>query len=122
MLSRQIARGVRQAARPANISRFQTQSHIARSVSASASRSFTTGEKRPYEPIKEKEVPRSTYEPGAKVQRSTINVQDGKTAETPVATNAEKIVPLTEAMYNSMPPQLQKMTLMNKVVIVTGLV
>ena len=109
MLSRQIARGARQATRATRL-----QSPILRS--------FTTGEKRPYEPINEKEVPRSSYEPGAKVQRSTRHVQEGKAAEASAIVNAvkEKIVPLTDAMYENMPPALQKMTLKGKVVIVTG--
>ena len=32
----------------------------------------------------------------------------------------DKVVPLTRAIYNQMPYQLQKMTLMDKVVVITG--
>ncbi|KAG0645862.1 D-arabinitol 2-dehydrogenase [Hyphodiscus hymeniophilus] len=66
------------------------------------------------------EVPISSYE-GGKVQRNTIAVTEVEQAhEVAVEEVPEKVVPLTRALYNQMPPHMQKMTLMDKVVVVTG--
>lgn len=70
-----------------------------------------------YEPVAEKQIPHSTYAPGATVERSTINV-DGRPVPAPQV--ADKLVPLTKVSFEQMTPMMQKMTLMGKIVIVTG--
>lgn len=67
--------------------------------------------------VPQSEVPLSSYADGA-VERSTVTV-GSSINETPIP-EAEVVTPLTRAIYNSMPANLQKMTLMGKVVIVTG--
>ena len=66
--------------------------------------------------IPQSEVPLSSYADGA-VQRTTVTV--GSSAEAAVP-EAEKVTPLSRAVYNTLPVNMQKMTLMDKVVIVTG--
>ena len=81
---------------------------------------FSVGAKRMYEPIAEKEIPRTTYAPGSEVQRTTIPVDPNAAPAAPTPSSPEKVVPLTKATFDKMSPMMQKMTLMNKVVIVTG--
>ena len=94
------------------------------SISSSSRASFSVGAKKDYEPINEKEIPRSTYAPGSTVQRSTINVEESAKSVSGDSTVAvpEKVVPLTRGVFDMMPRQMQKLTLMDKVVIVTGYV
>ena len=61
----------------------------------------------------QREVPVSTYA-GGEVQRSTITVTSNADA------GNDGIKPLTREVFNSMPGNMQKMTLMDKVVIITG--
>jgi len=66
--------------------------------------------------IPQSEVPLSSYADG-EVQRTTVTV--GSSAEAAVP-EVEKVTPLSRAVYNTLPVNMQKMTLMDKVVIVTG--
>ncbi len=83
---------------------------------------------KPREIISEKEIPVSSYTPdgtgtatgSSGAQRSSIPVRPDPTIEVPVETNTEKLVPLTKAVYDKLPGTLQKMTVMDKLVIVTG--
>lgn len=78
---------------------------------------FTTGAKlRNAEIISASEIPHTSYNSGS-VQRSTIPVGDHTLI--PLATR-ERVIPLTNGAYKNMTPMMQKMTLMDKVVIVTG--
>lgn len=115
MFSRSVVRAAGKATRSAHASRVATP------TLATMSRNFSIGAKRDYEPINEKEIPRSTYEPGSTVQRTTINVEEAKAtpSEAPAA-NVEKVVPLSRANFDKMTPMMQKMTLMDKIVIITG--
>ena len=112
-----FARSVARAARAST--RITPAASFAKPAVASIARSFSSSIKL-REPVDEliiaREIPHASYEAG-KVQRSTIVV--GESEE--LATGAvEKVVPLSRAVYNQMPPHMQKMTLMDKVVVVTG--
>ena len=87
--------------------------------------------KKKTEVIKESEVPVSLYAPDAKgvpaadADRFTVPVK--KDAETATNTRPqelevedEKVIPLEEDVYKTLPPTMQKMSVMGKVVIVTG--
>jgi hypothetical protein len=103
---------------------------FARSVVRSASRAaapsftkttranFSVGAKRMQEVVAERKIPTSSYV-GGTAQRSTIAVGDEHVVSTPTV---EKVTPLTQAVFNSMTPSMQKMTIMGKVVVVTGYV
>lgn len=88
------------------------------SVSKVARATFaTTGTKLHADGFKpQREVPVSSYA-GGEVQRSTIPVTSSSSP--PVG---DAVTPLTRELYNSMPKNMQKMTLMDKVVVVTGYV
>lgn len=120
MFSRSVVRAASQATRAARVSRVSAAPSITRIARAN----FSVGQKKDYEPINEKEIPRSTYEPGSTVQRTTINVEES--AKHPAADTqeivADRVVPLSRASFEKMSPMMQKMTLMDKVVIVTGYV
>jgi hypothetical protein len=60
--------------------------------------------------IKRSEFPHKIFVDG-KVESKTVVVQGA----TP-----QKLTPLTREIYNQMTPQMQKMTLMDKVVVITG--
>ena len=118
MFSRSVVRAASQASKTARISRVSATPSITRVARAN----FSVGAKKDYEPINEKEIPRSTYEPGSTVQRTTINVEES--AKHAAADSQEiipdRVVPLSKASFDKMTPMMQKMTLMDKVVIVTG--
>ena len=114
MFSRSVVRAARVSARVSTVNSFSKPAvtSIARAFSA------TTKAREPVdELVIAREVPHTSYEAG-KVQRSTIVVGEAEDAVAKV----EKVVPLTRAIYNQMPPQLQKATLMDKVVVITGYV
>lgn len=71
--------------------------------------------------ISEREIPVSTYNgKGEKVGRhSTIPVRGTTTIEA-AEQAADQVKPLTKNVYNAMPKTMQKMSMMDKVVIVTG--
>jgi len=80
------------------------------------------------EVISEKEIPVSAYTPDGKgalsgsatAQRHSIPVRPDPMIEVPIETDADKVVPLTRAIYDRLPSTMKKMTVMDKVVIVTG--
>jgi hypothetical protein len=81
--------------------------------------SITTAAKLGADPFTpQAQVPTSAYTSG-EVQRSTLNVTGGGIA---IENNeeADRVAPLSREVYNSMPRNMQKMTLMDKVVVVTG--
>jgi hypothetical protein len=114
--SRAVVRAVRAS------TRVHPTTSFTKPAVASIARSFSAGTKL-REPVDAlvhaTEVPHTSYESG-KVQRQTIVVGEGEHGAS--AEQVEKVVPLTRAVYNQMPPHLQKMTLMDKVVVVTGYV
>lgn len=78
------------------------------------------------EVIRETEVPVSIYSPDSKGISASPdhfsipvngNAQQAATAADP---ESEEVVPLDPKVFKSMPPTLQKMTVMGKVIIVTG--
>jgi hypothetical protein len=79
------------------------------------------------EVIAEKEVPVSSYTPDARGTLSgsshdhySIPVRKDPKVEIPVEDNTEKVVPLSRSAFHRMPATMQKMTAMDKVVIITG--
>ena len=66
--------------------------------------------------IPQSEVSLSSYADG-EVQRTTVTVGGHAEAAAP---EVEKVTPLSRAVYDTLPVNMQKMTLMDKVVIVTG--
>ncbi|AEO64045.1 uncharacterized protein THITE_2109761 [Thermothielavioides terrestris NRRL 8126] len=78
------------------------------------------------EVIKETEVPVSVYNPDAKgIASSTsdhfkIPVQPAAPAAEPIAEDDDSVTPLQEKVYRQMPRTLQKMSVMGKVIIITG--
>ena len=115
--ARFVVRGARAATRVTTSSAFTKPAvvSIARSFSAS-----TKVRNAADALVQATEVSHSSYAAG-KVERQTISVTESEQGAA-VEPMSEKVVPLTRAMYNQMPPQLQKMTLMDKVVVVTGYV
>lgn len=90
------------------------------STSRVARATFSAGAKlRNAEFVGEKEVPAVSYV-GGEAQRSTLIVDkahsDKRTAD------AASVVPLSQEVFDSMTPSLQKMTIKGKTVIVTGYV
>lgn len=77
--------------------------------------------------VRETEVPVSNYSPDAKGSGTSssdhysipVNRDQAKPSAFPSPEDAD-VVPLTKEVYDSMPPMMQKMTVMDKVVIVTG--
>ena len=72
----------------------------------------------------EGEVPVSSYAPGAKgAAAGRIPVNRASAAGRPAPIDAEEngdVTPLSQQVYSTMPPTMQKMSVMGKVVIVTG--
>jgi hypothetical protein len=66
--------------------------------------------------VPQDQIPTSSYA-GGEVQRSTLTVgglgNDG-------LGNVDRVVPLSREVYNNLPRNMQRMTLMDKVVVVTG--
>jgi len=81
------------------------------------------------EVIAEKEVPVSSYTPDGRGtmsgsshgQQYSIPVRKDPKVEVPTAEDhTDRVVPLTQGAFQRLPATLQKMTVMGKVVIVTG--
>jgi hypothetical protein len=79
------------------------------------------------EVIKETEVPVSVYSPDAKGVASgnsdhfSIPVKSaGAPAPEPIVEEEDAVVPLQEKVFKQMPRTLQKMSVMGKVIIITG--
>lgn len=76
--------------------------------------------------IKETEVPVSVYNPDGKgagssaSDRFTIPVKPGSDAPQPVVEEQDVVTPLQEKVYRQMPRTLQNMSVMGKVIIITG--
>ncbi|KAI0129594.1 short-chain dehydrogenase [Xylariales sp. AK1849] len=78
--------------------------------------------------VQETEVPVSVYAPDAKgtgtssSDHFSIPVSRENAKPTPFPTDPEndKVTPLTQKVYNTLPPMMQRMSIMDKVVIVTG--
>lgn len=69
--------------------------------------------------IEEKAIPSTAYE-NAKASRVTIPVRPDPEIEVPVEADQDKVVPLSREVYEKMSPMMQKLTLMDKVVVITG--
>jgi hypothetical protein len=80
------------------------------------------------EVIAEKEVPVSSYTPDGRGtmsgtshgQQYSIPVRKDPKVEVPSEDHADRVVPLTQSAFQRLPATLKKMTVMGKVVIVTG--
>lgn len=78
------------------------------------------------EVIKETEVPVSVYNPDAKGVASSnsdhfsIPVKNGSRAPAPIAEEEDAVAPLEEKVYRQMPRTMQRMSVMGKVIIITG--
>jgi hypothetical protein len=66
--------------------------------------------------VGEKEVPVVTYSRG-EAQRSTFKIDQAQAKKTNAA---DAVTPLSQEVYDGMTPSLQKMTIKDKTVIVTG--
>jgi len=102
---------------------------MARSVAVATNRhaAFSLSARRlKSEIIKETEVPVTVYNPDAKGVASatsdhfSIPVKPTPTTHEPVADETGQLTPLDEKVYKQMPHTLQKMSVMGKVIIVTG--
>jgi hypothetical protein len=99
------------------------------SVFAQAARPLSTSA-RLYkrEVIAEREIPVSSYTPDARgaingsatPQQYSIPVRPDPIIEGSTEIEEDKVYPLSRAAYERMPPTMQKMTVMGKVVIITG--
>ena len=99
------ARSVLVAARKAAVPAFKARA------------SFVTGAKlRNAEVISASEIPHASYKSGS-VKRNTIPVGEN-TVDPPI--EPKPVTPLNHAAFKAMTPTMQKMTLMDKVVVVTG--
>ncbi|KAK8136492.1 short chain dehydrogenase [Apiospora sp. TS-2023a] len=95
-----------------------------------AARAFTSSASRfnRSDDVQETEIPVSHYSPDAKGQASTtsdhysIPVSRESAQPSPIETGAEdeSVTPLTKQVYSTMPPTMQRMSLMDKLVVVTG--
>lgn len=106
---------------------FSTASPAVRAFPA-AQRTFAkTAFRAKSDVVRETEVPVSNYSPDAKGSGASssdhysipVNREKAQPTPLPSAEDAD-VVPLTREVYESMPPMMQKMTVMDKVVIVTG--
>ncbi|GAB1315736.1 Bacilysin biosynthesis oxidoreductase bacc [Madurella fahalii] len=119
-----VARTARLAPRLAAVSR-RAIARAPRSVAQRAAFSVSAGRMKS-EVIKETEVPVSVYNPDAKgVASSTsdhfsIPVKNGSRVPTPIAEEEDAVSPLEEKVYRQMPRTMQRMSVMGKVIIITG--
>ncbi|KAK3905252.1 hypothetical protein C8A05DRAFT_12923 [Staphylotrichum tortipilum] len=118
------ARTARLAPRLAAVSRPSVRSWVS-TVAQRAS--FSVSATRPKSVIKETEVPVSVYSPDAKGVVSgnsdhfSIPVKAAAASAQPVsAEEDEPVVPLQDKVFQQMPRTLQKMSVMGKVIIITG--
>lgn len=97
----------------------------ARSITQRAAFSVSAGRMKS-EVIKETEVPVSVYNPDAKGVASgnsdhfSIPIKPGSGAPAPIEEEEDAVSPLQEKVYSQMPRTLQRMTVMGKVIIITG--
>ncbi|EMR83712.1 putative d-arabinitol 2-dehydrogenase protein [Botrytis cinerea BcDW1] len=90
-------------------------------ISRQAVRAFTTTpQANDYEAIHEKEIPATKFQPGSGAERVTIPVEEAAAAAAAAKEAVDVVTPLTQSAYKGMTPTMQKMSLMGKVVVVTG--
>lgn len=70
--------------------------------------------------IAEKEIPIASYTDDKQPVRTSIPVRDDPEIEVPVEAGEVNVKPLNRALYAKLPNTMQKMSVMDKVVIVTG--
>ena len=76
--------------------------------------------------VRETEVPVSVYAPDAKGAASStsdhfsIPVPRDSVKPQPISEDPTDVVPLTQKVFSTLPPTMQKMSIMDKVVVVTG--
>jgi len=71
--------------------------------------------------IAEKEIPTASFITDDKQPvRTSIHVRDDPEIEVPVEVDEVNVKPLSRDLYQKLPNTMQKMTVMDKVVIVTG--
>jgi len=116
-----VARNVRLASRLATVPRVSVKAAIP-SVAQRAAFSVSARQHKS-EVIKETEVPVSVYNPDGKGAASSssdhFSIPVKRTPE-PVAEEDEKVSPLEERVYRQMPKTMQRMSVMGKVIIITG--
>lgn len=71
------------------------------------------------EVIAEKQIPVAEYVNNSP-KRSSIPVRDDPDVEVPLPEQPKSVKPLTREMYEKLPKALQKLTVMDKVIIITG--
>ena len=107
------ARVARSAMRPTTTNLTKATSISARMMTESAA------PKSKREVIAEKQIPVAEYVNNSP-KRSTIPVRDDPDVEVPLPEKPKAIKPLTREMYEKLPKALQKLTVMDKVIIITG--
>jgi hypothetical protein len=125
MSGRTAALRITRAAAPflSNISRtpaFRALPAAQRAFSLSASRSKS-------DVVQETEIPVSVYSADSKGSAGStsdhfsipVNRDDAKPKPFPPVEDTD-VIPLTKKVFRDMPPMMQKMTVMDKVVVVTG--
>lgn len=101
-------------------------SPIGRPIAVHGTRTFTNSPTKPKsEVIREKEIPVSVYTPdskGAGSEHFSIPVKaNAAPAETPtLPPENDEVLPLAKKVFDSLPPTMQKMTVHDKVIIITG--
>lgn len=102
----------------ARASRAATRSNL---VFVKAARPLTTSA-RLYqrEIIAEKKIPIASFTDDKEAVRTSIPVRDDPEIEVPVEVGEVNVKPLSREIYDKLPITMQKMTVMDKVVIVTG--
>jgi len=99
-----------------SVIRASTRSGLRALPMKAARASFITSTKVNADPlVPQTSIPTSSYS-GGEVQRSTVDV--GSNHE--ITEVKEAVTPLSQQVYNAMTPSMKKMTLMGKVVIITG--
>ncbi|KAM7184143.1 hypothetical protein V8F33_013158 [Rhypophila sp. PSN 637] len=119
------SRNLRFASRLTAISRASVMPKAAPSVAQRAAFSVSVRQLKS-EVIKETEVPVSVYNPDSKGVASSnsehfsIPVKPSARAPEPAVEEEDKVAPLEDRVYRQMPRTLQKMSVMGKVIIITG--
>jgi hypothetical protein len=72
------------------------------------------------EVIKETEVPVSIYTPDGNPDQFNIPVKKGNAEAAAVDPEDADVVPLDPKVFKSLPPTMQKMSVMGKVIVITG--
>lgn len=108
------ARVARSAMRPSTTaSAFKATSISARFLNESAA------PKSKREVIAEKQIPVAEYVNNSP-KHTSIPVRDDPDVEVPIPEEPKTVKPITREMYEKLPKALQKLTVMDKVIIITG--